>query len=235
MSGADFGLVVIPARDPQTLEPAGFYYILFPNPAYARSYQNHVLRLHRMSTTYTPTSVESPLPLQPGLVIEGEDAYTLLQDYALLPPSQVMQIKLLYPSYGPNMKHLLQSRGYSQLVEGNDKTARSVLFWVDGQQLTTSVVKNTMAADGRERGLAWDLLIEKLDTSSPAKDEFEEARVVDCDGSSELKIQRSAPPRWLLSFAEENEARSFVRAWHRRPFPMARGDGPRFANAEFVW
>ena len=188
-----------------------------------------------MSTTYTPTSIESPLPLQRGVVIEGEDAYALLQDYALLPPSQAIQLKLLYPSYGPNMKRLLEERGFPQLVGGNDKTGRSVLFWVEGQQLTTSVIKNTTAADGRERGLAWDLSIEKLDTSPPATDEIEDPRLFEYNGSSELRPQRSAPPRWILSFAGENEARSFIRAWHRRPFPMARGDGPRLVNAEFIW
>ena len=188
-----------------------------------------------MATTYTPTSVESTLPLQPGVAIEGEDAYALLQDYALLPPSHTMKLKLLYPSYSPFMKRLLDKRGYPQLVEGSDKADRSVLFWVDGQQLTTSVIKNTMAADGRERGLTWDLSIEKLAISSPPTDEIEDLKNFDYEGNAELRPQRSALPKWILSFAGQDEARSFVRAWHRRPFPMARGDGPRLVHAEFIW
>lgn len=226
---------MIPARDPNTLDQLSKYFILFPNPAYARTYQNHVIHLHRVARTHTPTSVESPLPIQPGVILEGEDVYTLLQDYALCPPSQRLQLRLMYPSYTSSMK--LQERGYSQLLEGDDGTGRSVLFMVVGQQVTTHMVRNTIAADGRQRGLAWNVSVEKLNTSHSAQDKSPESDNNDSDGSAgaELEPQRYVAPRWILVFKDENEARRFIRAWHRRPFPFRQGDGPRLVRAEFLW
>ena len=208
--------------------------MIFPNPAYARAYQGHVLHLHRMAKTYTPTSIESPLPLESGMVIGGEDADAILQDYALCPPSQDIQLKLLYPRYNPSTKRLLDQRGYRQLVEGNDKTGRSVLFRVEGQQLTTTVIRNTMAADGRERGLAWGMSIEKNDNSTTRPDDGDYHGLED-NGSPELRTQRSDHLRWILSFTDESQARSFIRAWHRRGFPAARGEGPSLVHAELMW
>ncbi|KAF6221738.1 hypothetical protein HO133_001706 [Letharia lupina] len=228
-------LKIIPVRDPTTLESAGRYFILFPNPAYARTYQNHVIRLHRIAKTHTPTSVESPLPLQPGVVIEGEDAYTLLQDYSLCPPSQRIQLRLLFPSYSARIKQVLDQRGYRPLLGETNKTGRSVLFSVDGQQLPTSVIRNTVAADGRDRGLAWDISIDRLDTSRSAADGFEGSTSTETDEYAELGARRHTPARWVMSFPNENEARRFIRAWHRRPFPLARADDPALVQAEFIW
>ena len=226
---------VIPARDPQTLESTGYYFILFPNPAYARAYQGHVLHLHRVAKTYTPTSIESPLPLESGMVIGGEDAHAILQDYALCPPSQDMQLKLLYPQSNPSAKQLLDQKGYRQLLEGNDKTGRAVLFRVEGQQLTTSVIRDMMATDSRERGLAWDMSIEKVDNSATTTD-GRDCQGLEYNGNPELlRPQRSTPSKWVLSFADETQARSFIRAWHRRPFPTTRGEGPRLVHAELMW
>lgn len=222
-------------RNPHTLEPAGRYFILFPNLAYARTYHTHVTRLHRIAKTHTPTSIESPLPLQPGVVIEGEDAYRLLQDYSLCPPSQEIQLYLLSPSNSIGLKQVLDQRGYPPLLGETSKTGRSVLFWVDGQHLPFSVIKHTVTADGRDRGLAWDMSIDRLDTSEITADSFEDSTSSETDGIAGSGARRHAPSRWVMSFSDENEARRFIRAWHRRPFPSARGDDPALVQAEFIW
>ena len=230
--------VVIPGRDASTFEQAGHYFILFPNPAYARTYQNHVVHLQRIAKAHTPTSVESPLPIQPGVIIEGEDAYSLLQDYALCPPSQRIKLKLLYPSYNSNTHtgHVLNHRGYPKLVEGEGKSGRSVLFWVHGPHLTTSTVRNAIAADGRERGLAWQVAVEKLDLPTPFSDKFVGPKLLEEGfGNAETRSQRYQPLRWLLSCSDENEARRFIRAWHRRPFPQQRNDDLSVVHTEFLW
>lgn len=208
--------------------------MLFPNPAYARAYQGHVLHLHRMANTYTPTSIESPLPLERGMIIGGEDADAILHDYTLCPPSQDIQLKLLYPQYRPSTKRLLDQRGYRRLVEENDKTGRSVLFRVEGQQLTTSVIRDTMGADGRERGLAWGMSIEKVNNSTTRPDDGD-CHGLEDDGSQEFRTQDSNPSRWILSFTDESQARSFIRAWHQRAYPAARGEGPSLVHAELMW
>ena len=227
---------MIPARDPTTFEQTGHYFILFPNPEYASIYQSHLVHVHRIARTHTPTSIESPLPLQPGVVIEGENAYVLLRDYALCPPSQRIQIKLSYPSYNVVTKRLFDQRGYSQLVEHGDKSGRSVLFWVDGSSLSTFAIKNAVAADGRERGLAWDITIDRLDTSMPARKDISKSEdAKEADECKELASSDVNIRRWILSFRDENEARGFVRAWHRRLFPQDRDENPRPVHAEFLW
>ena len=226
---------VIPARDPSTLEQSGHYFILFRNPAHARTYQNHVIRLHQMARTYTPTSIESPIPLQPGVIIDGEDASTLLQDYALCPPSQRLQLKAMFQTYSPGLKSLLDLGGYPQLVEGKDQTRRSVLFWLDGPQLTASAIKHTIAADGREKGLAWDIAVEAVDTSAVLANEHKEHKSEVLEEISELRPRRRLPHRWIISFVDEGEARRFIRAWHRRPIPSAQSYSQDLAHAEFIW
>lgn len=229
-------------RDPTTLKPAGRYFILFTNSLHARTYQDHVFRLHRLAKTHTPTSIESPLPLQPGVVIEGEDAYTLLQDFSLCPPSQTIQLKLLSPlNPAGQMKRVLDQRGYRPISGETDKARRSVLFSVDGQHFSTAMIKHTLVADGRDRGLAWDISIDRLDNSIEAADGFEDSMSTSTEEHAELGARRHSPSTWVISFTNENEARRFIRAWHRRPFPPTRGvpsarsDDPALVQAEFIW
>lgn len=227
---------MIPARDPATLQQLEVYFILFPNPAYARTYQNHVLHLQRVARTYTPTSVESPLPVHRGTLLQGENIRGLLQDYALCPPSQRLFLKILGLPYSAAMKTLLERRGYPQLVDGEDKSGRSVLFWVDGSlQLATQTVRNTISADGRTRGMAWNVSVEKVDTPQATMDQVEELEDTEDDGSAELRVDRRAPTRWILAFADEAEARRFIRAWHRTHISFPRGEGPRLVHTEFLW
>lgn len=226
---------VIPVRDLTTFESTGRYFILFPNPAYARTYQGHILHLHQMAKTYTPTSIESPLPLQSGVVIDGEDVYTLLQDYSLCPPSQRIQIKLLHPSYTGGIKQVLEQRGYHPLLGKTNKASRSVLFSVDGQRWPTSMIRDAVGADGRDRGLEWDIGIHRLNTSGTDADSFEYSTSTEAEELAQLSARRLALSRWVMSFLDESEARRFIRVWHRRPFPLASGDDRALVQAEFIW
>ncbi|KAL6718322.1 hypothetical protein ACLMJK_004411 [Lecanora helva] len=228
-------LKVIPVRDPQTLEHSGQYFILFPNPAYARTYQSHVIRLQRVARTQTPTSIESPLPLQPGVIVEGEDVHALLQDYALCPPSQRLQLRMLKPPYAPRTRLIFRQRGYPQLVEGEAKAGRSVLFWIDGHQVTTSMIKRTLDEDGQERGLAWNMLIQRVDPSMAGADLEEDTGSGGYEGSDQLRHHRSPPARWILTFTDESRARGFIRAWHRKPFPIERAQVLSLVHTEFLW
>ena len=77
--------------------------------------------------------------------------------------------------------------------------------------------------------------IEKLDTSQSAVDEGEDPASSTYDNSTEVRNQRHVLPRWMLTFKDENEAQRFIRNWHRKAFPSARGDGPRLVYTEFLW
>ena len=167
--------------------------------------------------------------------IDGEDAYTMQQDYSLCPPSQRIKLLLLYPLYSPATKQVLDERGYRPLTGEMNKTGRSVLFSVDVQHLLTSEVKKMISLDGRARGLAWDESIDRLDTSKATADVFDGSTGAELDEFSELGARRHVSPRWVVSFSTESEARRFIRAWHRRPWPSTRGDDPPLVQAEFLW
>ena len=238
----NLGFTVIPARDQSTLRQASHYFLLFPNPAYARTYQSHVISLHRIARTHTPTSIESPMLPPPGMLVDGEDVYSILQNYTLSPPSQKISLRVLFPPYRPGLKRLLELRGYPQITKPVDKSCKSVLFWVEGFQPTIRDIKDLITRDSRHRGLDWALAdspnpVEKVD--SGAAREWEEAEFGATEPAETSKF-RGLYPRYLIQFADEDEARRFVRAWHRRPFPTPNErptscEPPPLVHAEFVW
>lgn len=183
--------VVIPIREPLTLHQTGSYLLLFPSLFSAKTYQEHLVYLHRTARTHTPTSIQSPLPPPPGYQLaDGEDVYQLLQEYALIPPSQRLSLRLLVPPYSPMIRSLLEKGGYEEIVRDRNSNMRrnidtdtnatnqtpteaevtqqsratSVLFWIDGHQPSTFSLKETLARDGRDRGLPWSIA---LSQSSP--------------------------------------------------------------------
>lgn len=233
---------VIPGRDPDTLLQNGQYYILFSNPVYARAYQNHVSNLHRMTRTHTPTSIESFISPPRGFLIEGEDVHALIQDYTLSPPSQRLSLKVVTAPYAGGVKDILAKGGYEHLVRPNERAGRAVLIWVDGYRPNIYSIKRFIAHDGRHRGLAWALAtdvssIEMLEVPSGVPSELEETTYMD---DPELKLKKSDLLRWIVTFGDEIEARRFVRAWHRRPFPIPNArdsyGGPLpLVNVELLW
>ncbi|KAL8800287.1 MAG: hypothetical protein Q9182_005281 [Xanthomendoza sp. 2 TL-2023] len=229
---------VIPGRDATTFQQTNSYFLLFPNPAYARTYQNYVTKLHRIAQAHTPTSLQSPLPPPSGTILEGEDLHTLLQEYSLCPSSQRISIVSTFAPFGATFRRLIEYQGYPQLTVPVDRTGRAVLFWVEGHYPTTNAVKSAIDRDGRERGLQWatqvgNRYVEKLDMSDSPLDDADRME------ASESGVQRRSSRRWIVMLGDENEARRFVRVWHRRPFPVpndhVRGETPLIVNAEFLW
>ena len=207
---------VIPVRDSTTLEHSGRYYVLFPNPACARAYQNQALRLSRLARSHTPTSLASQIiPFRNLDEAKGDDL-GILSDYALSPSSSPLQLRTLPAPFHASVKHVLNSRGYPQIMDPVEKTNRAVLFWTNWSHLTTYQLKQAIVKDGHSRGAAWALdkkgeNVQKLDSSNgrdpsldtPARD-------------FEAIYRRRVSPRWTISFEDEAEARRFVRSWHCR-------------------
>ena len=188
-----------------------------------------MVHLHRVARTHTPTSIESPLPLQSGVLIQGEDAYALIQDYALCPPSQRIQLRLLTPPYTTTMRNIVQEGGYRQLIEGRADEGSSVLLRVDGPQVATSFVRNAVAADGRRRGMTWNFTIEKVTSD-------EENLGIDVsEKSSKSRLEYFGVSQWVLNFVNENEARRFVRSWHRKVFSTNQDTSIEILNAELLY
>jgi hypothetical protein len=250
---------VIPSRDPKTLKQETHYFLVFPNPAYAQTYQHHVQHLHHLARTHTPTSIESPMPPPKGMLLQGDDVHTLLQDYTLCPPSQKPSLVHLSPPLSADLRRLLRNHGYPELTQPVDKTGRAVLFWVEGFVPALEQVQQLVTRDGRHRGMAWALLngkdsIQQFDSSSSSSKAGGDGDD-DPDANEPAGTEREGPGdrqafrdyarririRWTIAFEDENEARRFVRRWHLRPFPEAdrervrRGAHAPAVHAEFLW
>ncbi|MCJ1394440.1 hypothetical protein MMC18_007421 [Xylographa bjoerkii] len=250
-------LKVIPSRDMSSLSPTSNYYLLFSNPAYARAYQNQVIYLHQLAQTYTPTSLDFPMPPAPGVLdTKGQDVYALLQDFTISPPSVRMSLRVSIPPYHANLQRLLEIGGYPQLVQPENRAGRAVLFWVDGYQPSALSIRTMLAKDGQDRGLQWGPLrgngeIEVLHVHAEGNgDENGENDMTASDDEPglsawrdiELKPKRHGHQRWIISFEDEAEARRFVRVWHRRPYPFPlQGESPPqgephpLVHVEFMW
>ena len=196
------------------------------------------MKLHKLVQTHAPTSLQSPLPPPAGSILDGEDVQTLYQDYALCPPSQGISLVTIFAPFGSAVQPLVDHQGYAQLTSPVDRVGRAVLFWVDGYVLTTHAIRSMVDQDGRDRGLPWAMEkggrhIEKLDLSNVSLEDLDHSEQTDFDAKRRLS------PRWILSFVDENEARRFVRAWHKKPFPirseLIQSEDAPLANVEFLW
>ncbi|KZF21203.1 hypothetical protein L228DRAFT_248984 [Xylona heveae TC161] len=222
---------IIPGRDPKTLRQQEHYYLIFSRPASAAVYEENVQRLHKMAKTHAPHSPLSTIAPPPGYLIDGEDAYALLQSYAVIPPWQDLNLRMLVPPMSKHVNKLLQHGGYEALTEGN-KAGRAVLFSVEGYSPSTGLVRDTLAREERVRGLAWELdredgaEISKLTNSGPVPMPEPEADTDDLSGQAVV-----SQDQWIITFKREVEARRFVRAWHRRAFPIAKA-GPEYEDAQ---
>ena len=178
----------------------------------------------------------------PGMLIGGEDVYSMLQDYTLCPPSQKILLRLLYPPYAHNIKRILENKGYPQLVLPSNKAGRAVLFWVNGYQLSTFAIKNFLVKDGQDRGVPWGAITDKgsIEVVEPPQLKQEGLASLGYEQDEELKPKRRSFLRWIIAFENEAEARRFARTWHRRPFPLpsesrSYGEPPPLVHAEFMW
>lgn len=194
------------------------------------------MKLHKLAQRHTPISLQSPLPPTVGTTIEGEDAQTFLQEYALCPPSQRIWITSMFAPFGNIVKPLIEHQGYPQLTVTANKGGRAVLFWTDGQAPTTRAIKAAIDQDGRDRSLPWAI---EGGTRSVEKLNLPTASSEDMEGSEPVETKGRSTARWIVTFIDENEARRFVRAWHRRPFHVSadslRGGAAPLVNAEFLW
>ena len=188
-----------------------------------------------MARQHTPRSVESPLPIQRGVRVDAGDAYAMFQDFALCPPSHRLKLLYKYDFLLPGMRSLVDQGGYLGLSDGTDRAGRAVLFWVDGYSPTLRDISAAIASDGRDRGIAWEISISKLDGPIAITDPSGDLHLDNTIESYEMSSPRHSSQRWVMTFVDESEARAFTRGWHRRHFASIRHEEPRTVHAEVLW
>lgn len=207
-----------------------------------------LIRLHRISQIHTPSSITSPLPPPPGYLKDGEDLHALMQAFTLIPSSQHhVSIRMLRKPFRPAMQRILTAGGHPAIVARQSKSEDLVLLSLDKGHVGIYDLRAAIGRHGRERNLQWNLLPGKEDIVRLVGGK---AVAEDGEVGAELEAMRDVegkkgksrqPPRFILSFKDNQEARRFVRAWHRQLFPLRTGpqnpgdEVPPTVNAELLW
>jgi hypothetical protein len=194
---------------------------------------------------------ESGLPIPPGYLQEGEDPVKLLQGFSLVPASGAVSMRLLRKPYKPTVIRMLKEGGAAARITKDCRAGEVVIFSVDIGHITQYDLEEALKDDGRRRNLHWKFGTEseaghifKLNYDHQGYDSLEEPGGGIQESIETYRARKKAeyrrPSRYVISFRDRNEARRFVREWHRRPFPVKRqhnpGDEPiPIVNAEILW
>lgn len=239
---------VIPARDRNTFEKLGSYFVLCSNDAAARAYRDRMNALQELAKSKKIRD-ESGLPIPKGYLQEGEDPDKLLQGFSLAPAHGAISMKLLQKPYRPPVLRMLKEGGPAARLTKEGKAGEMVIFSLDIGQITEYDLREALREDGRRRNLHWKFGREeaghifKLDYDYQG-DDLEEPGEGTAGSVEAYRARKKAeyrrPSRYVISFADRNEARRFQRDWHRRPLPVKRqhnpGDEPiPIVNAEILW
>ncbi|TKA63660.1 hypothetical protein B0A49_10046, partial [Cryomyces minteri] len=210
---------IIPGRDPITLDRMNYYYLVFTSPISASAYQSHVTHLHGLAQRHTSTSLTSPIPPPPGRH-DDEDLHSLLQSYALIPPSQKIELRLLMKPLTPGVRSVVDLGGYRLLAEKTRKPNQEVLVSFDGLQPTAFEIRDAFNKDGRDRGLLWfgneASAVTKVEAPKKPVNEEEDAESPEWGGDESVKVDqqrhnsnRLLANRWVIEFKSDAEAKRF--------------------------
>lgn len=250
---ADFQKVV-PGRDLTDLAHQGVYYLIFSSPLSAYTFQGHVMRIHRLASTYLPNSVTSPAPPAPGHMIEDINVHAALEAYAIVAPGQKLELALLKRPMSPLMDAIARNQGIPSVVNRAGKMPFEVRLTLEGPQLGPSAVRHMLMESAKQRGLNWsgaerensNLKIDRWDPerhiSAVDKSDYalrnvmdrtegdqlfrDQARKMRSDAlDNELGLKRRTPGAvYILGFYTEKAARSFVSHWSCVPLPIVGSD-----------
>ena len=236
---------MIPARDPQTLEPQGHYFLIFSTDAAARAYRQQLVHLHRILRTHNKNAILPSLSPPPGFVKDGEDIYAITQAYTIIPASQTLVTsRILQQPLSPTVQQLIKDGGYPQIATSDAVFENKVLFSLDKGFPTVQAIRLLLSKDQRERNLHWKLAEHHNDILKLGKSNVES--LVNVEGDDVFDDQhrstnrRTQHTRWILSFQDSQEARRFVRSWHRRAiedleYHSPDGEPSPQASAELLW
>jgi len=118
------------------------------------------------------------------------------------------------------------------------------LFTTDRSRITHADVRDVLSQDGKRRNMHWNLDGNKhqaiIKINNNDREEIQEH--VSREGRFTAGGGRTygGPARFIISFNDSQEARRFVREWHRRPLPIQRerrveDEPPPIVNAEILW
>jgi len=229
---------VIPGRDPDGLQQLGHYFLVFSTVGAASAYHDQIIRLHTLARNKTPTPGR-PVALPPrGYVKDGEDIEAMVKAFTLVPSSQKdPAIRLLKKPVQPAVQDLVNHGGHKVVDVQLPKSKGKVLLSLYGD-LNAADIRTAILNDGRERNLEWNL----WDHDGIVQIGAAKAEQLDlAQHDDPLQDKKTVPlAKFIVTLKDITEARSFIRSWHRRPFPrqqeQSEPDGlPPLVNVELLW
>ena len=263
LSEADFRLIepqpqMIITRDPDTNERLPCYILIFTSTTAAKQYQDRAFYMnYRVKQYHRNFSSSSPSPeiMPPPGYIDGnnDDMYNLLQRYTLTPPYQDIRLVAKIPPFTAPFQQMLEKTVSRKTALLNGQAPFEVRFYVDDAdvlQPTLEDIQSLLRQDRNRRGAPWALAskIRSEDGTENGNGNGKGSNEED-DGEDDFQVKqktriKKGTRRFYLSFNEELEAKRFVRAWHRKPFPFVareegktwelRGMAPK-VNVEQLW
>ncbi|KAI0533387.1 hypothetical protein GGR58DRAFT_116350 [Xylaria digitata] len=154
-------LKVIQARNPDTLEPKGHYFILFDTYEAALAYKDRLEQLWKLGKTYVPGAhharshmLQQPLPNGLRHTEQGEDVADLIRSFTLVPPSQRYHVQLSGMSQA-RVTELYVEGGFVDRIATRAGSEFLVMIRLDGGRLTLSTLRHAIEDDGVRRNLPW--------------------------------------------------------------------------------
>ncbi|SPO05989.1 uncharacterized protein DNG_08678 [Cephalotrichum gorgonifer] len=233
----------VQARHTVTIEPQDKYLLHFSSLAEATAYKAELERL--LAAAPPPEEAQGQQQQPPRLTLSTPDpslvSVELVQGLSALRQVTGARVPMNVLRSGLHARNLVHVK-------------------LDGSQLTPCELRALVAADGRERNLAWKLssswgedgVSVTLKNEPPPKraapDEKGDAAAASSGGggpdpalASErrggggVKTRESFFSRFFLSFDTVHDARRFIRCWHRRKVNIDDHERACIVNTSLIW
>jgi len=203
-------------------------------------------KLHRLARAHSsPRSLGlSALPPLPGLLRKGEDLNEVVKTFSLVPGNGRLSLRMVKRPLRPSLERVIEDGGAKIMTSLQKQGDGMVLFSLDVGQLDRLELKFAIEEDGRRRNLLWKLVEDGIEPLYSEVEEQDVEEMIEGDRRERPEDTRKStyrrPARHILVFEDRNEARRFVRGWHRRPLPVKREptageEPPPIVNAQILW
>ncbi|KAI0852709.1 hypothetical protein F5Y00DRAFT_178613 [Daldinia vernicosa] len=156
---------VIQARDPDTLQPLGHYFVLFDREAAAAAYCDEVERLWQLGKAHVPgahhkkkgsTPSVPPPPGLPSADGSGRDVAADLRAFTLVPPSQRYYLDVSSGFSRVRIEELdIGGVAFVDRLADRAGSKHMVLVSVDGGRISLDWLRQAIEEDGKDRNLPW--------------------------------------------------------------------------------
>ena len=161
-----------------------------------------------------------------------------VKSFTLVPGQGRLSLRLINRPYKPGMIRMLSEGGTHGISSRQNRGEGLVLFSLDMGTMRPQDLRDMIGLDGKRRNLHWMLADDAI-----TRIEGNQQNIGDHETSDEVVPKKPisrGPSKYMIAFKDRNEARRFVREWHRRPLPVRRehsiGDeAPPIINAQILW